>query len=72
MRLRDLCNGSMSSEFLMIQNRTAAMDSEPFICTLSKEKLHATEQALRANLDPLKPLQVSSLVAPVTVCQLTQ
>uniref|UniRef100_A0A8D2MI87 ATP binding cassette subfamily A member 1 n=1 Tax=Zonotrichia albicollis TaxID=44394 RepID=A0A8D2MI87_ZONAL len=62
MRLRDLCNSSTSSEFLTIQNQTAAMDSEAFICTLSKEKLHAAEQAFHANLNPLKPLQVSSLL----------
>uniref|UniRef100_A0A8B9F107 ATP binding cassette subfamily A member 1 n=1 Tax=Amazona collaria TaxID=241587 RepID=A0A8B9F107_9PSIT len=57
MRLRDLCNGSALSEFLTIQNQTVAMDSEAYICTLPKEKLHAAEQAFRANLNPLKPLQ---------------
>ncbi|RMC22299.1 hypothetical protein DUI87_00611 [Hirundo rustica rustica] len=57
MRLQDLCNSSTLSEFLMAQNQTAAMDSEAFICSLSKEKLHAAEQAFRANLNPLKPLQ---------------
>ncbi|GAB0205031.1 phospholipid-transporting ATPase ABCA1 [Grus japonensis] len=57
MQLRDLCNSSTLSEFLTIQNRTAAMDSEAFICSLPKEKLHAAEQAFRANLNPLKPLQ---------------
>ena len=65
MRLRDLCNSSTLSEFLTIQNQTVAMDSEAFICTLPKEKLHAAEQAFRANLNPLKPLQVSLLVPPV-------
>uniref|UniRef100_A0A8D2Q2M8 P-type phospholipid transporter n=1 Tax=Zosterops lateralis melanops TaxID=1220523 RepID=A0A8D2Q2M8_ZOSLA len=65
MRLRDLCNGSASLEFLTTQNQTAAMDSEAFICTLSKEKLHAAEQSFRANLNPLKPLQVSSLAPPL-------
>lgn len=42
-----------------------AMDSEAYICTLPKGKLHAAEQAFRANLNPLKPLQVSMLVPPV-------
>lgn len=68
MRLRDLCNGSTSFEFLTTQNQTAPKDSEAFICTLSKEKLHAAEQSFRANLSPLKPLQVSSLAPPVRVC----
>ncbi|KAM6034462.1 phospholipid-transporting ATPase ABCA1 isoform 3-T5 [Chlamydotis macqueenii] len=57
MRLRDLCNSSMLFQFLTIQNQTAAMDSEAFMCTLPKEKLQAAEQAFRANLNPLKPLQ---------------
>lgn len=65
MRLRDLCNSSKLSEFLTIQNQTVAVDSEAFICTLPKEKLHAVEQAFHANLNPLKPLQVSPLVPPV-------
>lgn len=68
MRLRDLCNSSTSTEFLTIQNHTAATDSEALICTLSKEKLHAAEQAFRANLNPLKPLQVSSLAPAARVC----
>lgn len=68
MRLRDLCNGSTSPQFLTIQNQTASMDSEAFICNLSKEKLRATEQAFRANLNPLKPLQVSLLAVPVRIC----
>uniref|UniRef100_A0A8C3L206 P-type phospholipid transporter n=1 Tax=Chrysolophus pictus TaxID=9089 RepID=A0A8C3L206_CHRPC len=62
MQLRDLCNSSALSEFLTIQNRSVAMDSEAFLCTLPKETLHAAELAFRANLDPLKPLQVSLLV----------
>ncbi|NXV83242.1 ABCA1 protein, partial [Atlantisia rogersi] len=57
MRLRDLCNSSKLSEFLTIRNQTVAMDSQAFICTLPKEKLHAAEQLFRANLNPLKPLQ---------------
>ncbi|XP_074669903.1 phospholipid-transporting ATPase ABCA1 isoform X3 [Strix aluco] len=57
MRLQDLCNSSTLSEFLTIQNQTAAIDSDAFVCTLPKEKLHAAEQAFRANLNPLKPLQ---------------
>lgn len=65
MQLRDLCNSSTLSEFLTIQNQTAAMDAEAFICTLPREKLHAAEQAFRANLNPLKPLQVSPVVPPV-------
>lgn len=62
MRLRDLCNSSMLSEFLTIQNQSVAMDSEAFLCALPKEKLLAAEQAFRANLNPLKPLQVSLIV----------
>lgn len=62
MRLRDLCNRSALFEFLTIQNQTVAMDSEAYICTLPKERLHAAEQAFRANLNPLKPLQVSPRV----------
>lgn len=65
MQLQDLCNSSTLSEFLTIPNRTVAMDSEAYICTLPKGKLHAAEQAFRANLNPLKPLQVSMLVPPV-------
>lgn len=38
------------------------MDSEAFLCTLPKETLHAAELAFRANLNPLKPLQVSPLL----------
>lgn len=61
-QLRDLCNSSALSEFLTIQNRSVAMDSEAFLCTLPKETLHAAELAFRANLNPLKPLQVSLLL----------
>uniref|UniRef100_A0A672UVX1 P-type phospholipid transporter n=1 Tax=Strigops habroptila TaxID=2489341 RepID=A0A672UVX1_STRHB len=57
MQVQDLCNRSALSEFLTIQNQMVAMDSEAYICTLPKEKLHAAEQAFRANLSPLKPLQ---------------
>lgn len=52
----------MLSEFLTIQNQSVAMDSEAFLCALPKEKLLAAEQAFRANLNPLKPLQVSLIV----------
>uniref|UniRef100_A0A8C2TQN9 P-type phospholipid transporter n=1 Tax=Coturnix japonica TaxID=93934 RepID=A0A8C2TQN9_COTJA len=61
MQLQDLCNSSVLSEFLTIQNRSVAMDSEAFLCTLPKETLHGAELAFRANLNPLKPLQVSPL-----------
>lgn len=65
MRLQDLCN---ISEFLTMQNETVAKDSEAFICTLPKEKLHAAGEVFRANLNPLKPLQVSLLVTPMRGC----
>lgn len=68
MRLRDLCNSSALSEFLTTRNQTAAMDYEAFVCALPKEKLLAAEKSFRANLNPLKPLQVSSLAPPVRVC----
>ncbi|KAM9137819.1 phospholipid-transporting ATPase ABCA1 isoform 1-T2 [Pangshura tecta] len=56
MELRDLCNASELSEFVTIHNPIVAVVSEAFICTMPKEKLHAAEQALRANIDLLKPV----------------
>nr|XP_056703951.1 phospholipid-transporting ATPase ABCA1 [Euleptes europaea] len=55
MRVKDLCNSTKLSEFLIIPNPAIAMASDAFICFMPKDKLASAEKVLQDNLDIMKP-----------------
>uniref|UniRef100_A0A8D0GXJ4 P-type phospholipid transporter n=1 Tax=Sphenodon punctatus TaxID=8508 RepID=A0A8D0GXJ4_SPHPU len=58
MRVKDLCNTTKLSEFVIIHNPAVAAISEALICTMPKKKLFAVEKVFQANVDFLKPILV--------------
>uniref|UniRef100_A0ACB8ESS1 Uncharacterized protein n=1 Tax=Sphaerodactylus townsendi TaxID=933632 RepID=A0ACB8ESS1_9SAUR len=65
MRMKDLCNSTKLSEFLMISNPAVAMASDALICLMPKDKLASAEKVFQANLDIVKPFMWCIVVLPI-------
>lgn len=58
LHLTNLCNGSKLEEVIQLGEQEASR-----LCVLPQEKLDAAEKVLHSNMDILKPIVVSGLVA---------
>lgn len=71
-RLKNMCNVSKLSEFIMISNQAAVPVLNAIVCAMPADKLSEAEQQFHSNIDFLKPVLKGMSSQPLPVEELKE